>query len=158
MVRVPARRKETHTIMSDANAAVENGSDGQVMSRAAERLQATPKACSSNNARRRKAAPKPKPSLAAPAGENPLTARPSRASQARRPGSNLNRPGSKTAAVLELIGRPEGATLQQLRQATGSTILVVGLVPFAILHFLGVRQVYLHHIFQYIKHGLPIPS
>ena len=50
------RRKETHTIMSDANAAVENGSDSQMISLAAERLQATPKASSSNHTRRRKAA------------------------------------------------------------------------------------------------------
>ena len=51
VVRVPARRKETHTIMSDANAAVENGSDSQMISLAAERLQATPKAGSSNHTR-----------------------------------------------------------------------------------------------------------
>jgi len=36
------------------------------------------------------------------------------------------------------------------------TVSVIGLVPFPVLHFLGVSQVDLHHIFQNIKHGLPI--
>ena len=114
------RRKETQTIMSDANAAVENGSDSQMISLAAERLQVTPKAGSSNNTRRRKAAPKPKRSAPSAGGRKSadrktVSSKPSKTAR-KQPES---RPGSKTAEVLELIGRSEGATLQQLREATG---------------------------------------
>ena len=43
---------------------------------------------------------------------------------------------------------------QQVREPPA--ILVVRFVPFAILDFLRIRQLYLHRIFQYIKHGLPV--
>jgi hypothetical protein len=43
---------------------------------------------------------------------------------------------------------------QQVRQPPA--IFVVRFVPFAILHFLRIRQVHLDRILQYVKHRLPV--
>ena len=66
------------------------------------------------------ASPKPRAIKPRTRAVKPPAKRVNRSSKATRPGKAAAvRPGTKTAKILALLRRPSGATLQELRKATG---------------------------------------